>query len=234
LPQFQELYIEWLVRAADYHIIFCDSKIAGYFIVNADKTLLEFYAEPEYISECDSIFQEISISYFDKVYCKSFDPVLLKCCLSRGCNYKIVGTLFRDRTHKEHIDYSGSAPIIASEEDIDLLVSHKDGLYESVAELHYMLTSGMIHMFFDGDVLVGCGYLIRIHENFVYHDIGMWVSTPYRNRGIATKIISYLKKLCDDNKYIPICGCSRDNIPSRKALERNGFISRYDLIEFSM
>lgn len=235
LPEFQELYLEWLVKKANYYTIYHNGNVAGYFIINDDKILLEFYLEQEFIKKCEFVFREILSNYdFRRVYCKSFDSVLLKCCLSLDCKHKVIGTLFRDHINNEYAKTDEFTVKTATEQDTDILISCEDGLYESEDELYYMISNRNILMFYDGNDLAGCGFLIRVHENYRYYDIGMWVNPPFRNRGIATKIISYLKKVCADNAYIPICGCAANNIASRKTLERNGFISKYDLIEFSM
>lgn len=235
LPVFQELYMEWLVKKADCYKIYRNANTAGYFIISADKILLEFYLKQEFIKECENVFQEmLNKCFFKKAYCKSFDSVLLKCCLSLSCKHKVIGTLFRDRIDNDNANLSEFTVKIATRQDIDTLILFKDGLYESEEELCYMVANKIIHMFFDGNDLVGCGFLIKVHDNYEFRDIGMWVNTPFRNSGIAVKIISYLKKVCADNAYIPICGCDKNNIASRKTLEKNGFISKYDLIEFSM
>lgn len=80
--------------------------------------------------------------------------------------------------------------------------------------------------------LIGCGFLIRSMDNREFYDIGMWVNSVYRGKGFATRIISHLKGYCLENNMVPICGCAVDNKASKKTLEKNGFFSKHDLIEF--
>jgi len=36
------------------------------------------------------------------------------------------------------------------------------------------------------------------------------------------------------DEQIPICGCAYDNVGSKKTLEKNGFVSKYKLVEFEI
>ena len=62
----------------------------------------------------------------------------------------------------------------------------------------------------------------------------MWVNSAFRNKGYATRIIANLKGYCLKNNIFLTCGCDIDNIASKKTLEKNGFISKHDLLEFRM
>jgi RimJ/RimL family protein N-acetyltransferase len=71
-------------------------------------------------------------------------------------------------------------------------------------------------------------------ENRDFYDIGMWVNCDFRNKGYAARIIAHLKGYCLEHNVVPICGCAVDNLASRKTLEKNGYISKHDLIEFEI
>jgi len=76
--------------------------------------------------------------------------------------------------------------------------------------------------------------LIRVHADWDYYDIGMWVHPNFRKLGIATVIVSWLKDKYLKNNWKPICGCAIDITGSQKTLEKNGFVSKYKLIEFNV
>ena len=148
--------------------------------------------------------------------------------------YKIIGTLFRDCFETNFYPLEGLTVRTAIESDSSFLLQQEDGLYETSEELARFLKSGNITMFMKENELYGCGYLTRIHEHWDYYDIGMWVNPPFRHQGVAIKIISYLKDLCLRNGWIPICGCAYENVASQRTLERNGFVSKYKLLEFEI
>lgn len=234
LPEFQELYLEMLVEDSEYFSISRDAITIGYAIKTRDNILVEFYLKDEFVPDSQIVFGRIIDSLsITKVYCKSFDHLLLVCCLSYGAAYKIIGTLFRDYLNTKEFPPDGMTIRVADHSDYDFLLQQKDGLYETPEELNKFVNGGNISMFLKDGRLVGCGYLIRVHDRWDCYDIGMWVNPDYRNLGIATQIISYLKNVCLENNWTPQCGCAVDNIASQKTLEKTGFISKHKLIEFS-
>lgn len=234
LPEFQELYLEMLVEDSEYFSISRDAITIGYAIKTRDNILVEFYLKDEFVPDSQIVFGRIIDSLsITNVYCKSFDHLLLVCCLSYGAAYKIIGTLFRDYLNTKEFPPDGMTIRVADHSDYDFLLQQKDGLYETPEELNKFVNGGNISMFLKDGRLMGCGYLIRVHDRWNCYDIGMWVNPDYRNLGIATQIISYLKNVCLENSWRPQCGCAVDNIASQKTLEKNGFISKHKLIEFT-
>ncbi len=230
----QELFLELIVKTADYYIIEQEEAV-GYFIISPQNQLVEYYLINSCIKDCQSLFAKITIEFnFETVYCKSFDSILLKCCLKYAVSYKVIGTLFRDYTPTS-VDVINDFDIKkAIDSDIPLLLQQTDELYESEDELFTMVKNGNILMYCRDSNLIGCGFLIKVIDNRNIYDIGMWVKSAFRKKGFATKIVAHLKGYCLDNSLIPICGCAADNLASRKTLEKNGFFSKHDLIEFQI
>lgn len=159
----------------------------------------------------------------------------MTCCHTFSKSSKLLGTLFRDYTHEISVQVDDSINIrLAQQRDIPHLLTYESDLYETVEELQYTVSGNMVYMFEKNEKLIGCGYLIKILLDKHYYDIGMWVNPDFRHCGYASMIISYLKNYCLSKNYIPVCGCASDNIASRKTLERNGFLSKYCLIEFTV
>lgn len=228
----QELYMELLVEEADYYIIELRD-IIGYFIITQEGVLIEFYLTIDNIRNCQSIFKKIISDYnISRVYCKSFDSVLLKCCLKNSASHKVIGTLFRDFTNTDTDEMEGFSIKTASDTDIHYLLEQTDGLYESEKELMKLVKAGNINMYLFEGQLIGCGFLIKILNKRNFYDIGMWVNPIFRKMGYASRIIANLKGYCLKNNMIPTCGCASDNIASQRVLEKNGFISKHDLVEF--
>lgn len=228
----QELYIEWLVRDSDVYIIDADETI-GYFAVTGENILVEFYLVQSSIKDCENIFEQVIGEFkIEKALCKSFDSVFLKCCLKCSISHEVAGTLFRDFVPTPEDHMSEFLIREATEADKADLLCHTDGLYESESELDFMIQNRNISMYILDNELVGCGFIIKTLENREYRDIGMWVQTKFRNKGYATRIIANLKGYCLRNGMRPVCGCAVDNIASRKTLEKNGYYSKHDLIEY--
>lgn len=234
LPVFQELYMEMLVEESVCYQIEDTGIVFGYASVTKENILVEYYLKEEFIVRNSSIFnfilKELAIT---KVYCKSFDAVLLDSCLLSFKKFGVNGTLFRHYIPTPDFYQNDMVVKTAEEADIPFLLEQKDGLYETPQELETFVNRRCVLMFFKNSSLIGCGYLIKIHPQWDYYDIGMWVNPDYRKQGYAIQIISYLKHLCILNGWKPICGCAFDNIASQKTLEKNGFYSKFKLLEFN-
>jgi predicted acetyltransferase len=235
LPEFQELYLELMIENSSCYKLFVNENQAGYAIKTSENVLIEFYLENHFLPKSPEIFNQIiSELSIEKVYCKSFDYILLTCCLVQSYSYQLIGTLFRD-FFDTTINLSDDFKIKhANESDLPFLLKQQDGLFETPQELEHFVKNNNILLFEKNNNLAGCGFLIRVHKDWNYYDIGMWVNPDYRKRGVATQIIAYLKDTCINNKWKPICGCAIDNIASQKTLEKNGFISKHKLIEFNV
>lgn len=235
LSEFQELYLEMMVEESDYYLLTSNQLDVGYFIKTKSNILVEFYLVDEQIPDCKDVFNSIIRDYsIQSVYCKSFDSLLMDCCLSNSYNYQIIGCLFRDCFKTIDYPLTGLTSRFATMADFDFLLLQEDGLYETTEELKHFVNGGNVIMFMNNNELYGCGYLIKVHPKWDVYDIGMWVNPRFRNRRIATGIISSLKQTCLMNNWKPICGCAYDNVGSKKTLEKNGFVSKYKLVEFEI
>ena len=234
LSEMQELYIEWIVVKSNFYIINNRGEEIGYFIVSKQNSLVELYVDTSCLNAITGIFDDIYNQFnIETVLCKSFDSTLLKCCINRNLKYKPVGHLFRDYVDTIPQDTGEFTKIeFADESDYNDLVKYDCDLYETEEELHFMLKSKFILKYYIADILAGCGFLIKVNEFYNHRDIGMWVDTPYRNKGYATKIISDLKQRCIKDGIQAICGCAVENIASKKVLEKNGFRTKHDLLMF--
>ncbi|MDD2529750.1 MAG: GNAT family N-acetyltransferase [Bacteroidales bacterium] len=242
LPECQECFMEMLVNEGKYYIISINSQKAGYAIASIDKfiaktqdkILIEFYLHDRFIPQSEEVFskilKELSIN---KIYCKSYDALLLSSCFLKSMPYKVFGRLFRlsDSSTKYHIPLLYKHRL-AEIDDYDFLLSQGDELYDTPEELKDLIKQKTITLFYHNDELVGCGYKIPLNSKKEIFDIGMWTNPKYRGKGIATYIISFLKYECIENGKTPICACAKDNTYSMKTLQKNGFISKYNLIEF--
>jgi len=74
----------------------------------------------------------------------------------------------------------------------------------------------------DGQILATGGLLY--HYNPPYGDIFMSVAESHRRRGLGSFLVQELKRTAYELKKIPACRCNIDNIPSRKTLQKAGFV----------
>ena len=73
-----------------------------------------------------------------------------------------------------------------------------------------------------GQVVATGGLLY--HYTPPYGDIYMAVAQSHRRRGLGSFIVQELKRTAYELGKIPACRCNVDNIPSRKTLQKAGFV----------
>jgi GNAT superfamily N-acetyltransferase len=74
----------------------------------------------------------------------------------------------------------------------------------------------------DGTIIATGGVLD--HYNPPYGDIYMEVAEPYQRRGFGAYLVQELKRISRENGMIPCARCSTTNIPSRRTLQKAGFV----------
>jgi RimJ/RimL family protein N-acetyltransferase len=237
LPYSQGLNTEENVWTCHYYKIEMDSAYVGYVCVDSQKTLWEFYL----INSAQIYLQEvfkflIEMNYIVAAESKSFDSLLMSLCFDYHIKASCSAYLFRDDTDIKHLpsglenikirlatkeDSKGLAEINRFAEDVDFFYDlDKEILKEEIFIFHL-----------NGELL-GAGTCKRIYRSLNYYDIGMIVPEKYRRKGLGTYIIIKLKEYCYNNKKIPVCDCYYFNYPSKKTLEKAGFISKHRMVRF--
>jgi GNAT superfamily N-acetyltransferase len=65
---------------------------------------------------------------------------------------------------------------------------------------------------------------ILYHYNPPYGDLFMAVAHSHRRRGLGSFMVQELKRIAYELGKIPACRCNVDNLPSRKTLQKAGFV----------
>ncbi len=75
---------------------------------------------------------------------------------------------------------------------------------------------------------------ILFHYNPPYCDIAMEIDEPFRRRGFGAYLVQELKRLAYERGCIPGARCSPENHPSRKTLQKAGFVPYAHMLNGSM
>lgn len=238
LPLFQELFLELMIKNANYYFINSDNTDIAYAIVSKDGILLEFYFISSHNNEALAVFETTCNRLNVKeIYCKSFDKTLMWLCETKHLQVNTLGLLFRDFKKRDiQLDTSISYHY-ANEADISKLMSQDESineLFETEEQLRQFITIEKVVLFEKQAEFIGCGMIIRTHKNWNYCDLGVWVHPNHRNLGIGTQIILRLKHLAESAGFIPSCGCAIDNVASHNTIKRSGFKSNYKMLSYTL
>ena len=65
---------------------------------------------------------------------------------------------------------------------------------------------------------------ILFHYNRPFGDIYMEVEEPFRGKGLGPFLVQELKRVCYEGGHVPAARCAPDNVASRRALQKAGFV----------
>ena len=116
--------------------------------------------------------------------------------------------------------------------DLPFLISQDDEVFEPKEHLEVNVNRKEIIICEKNSLIVGCGFLTQIAEDFDYFDLGVWVNPDHRRKGYAVWIMQYMRSLCLNSGWVPICGCSAENHASQKMLSKIGYVCNHKLLEF--
>jgi hypothetical protein len=236
LPEFQELFIEMMISKSDFYLFQLENKEIGYAIINNEGVLIEFYVEKKYVPESNIIFnlvlKELSVT---EIYCKTFDLLLLSVCILNTLEYSVIGILFRDYT-KAKVEKDLNLQMVKVDLSYKELLLRQDDslkeLYETEELLVEFIQNENVFTFYKNKELVGCGMVIKTNIDWDYCDLGVWVNQKHRGCSFGAQILIKLREFALDNNLKPSCGCAIENLASQRTIEKSGFVSRYQLVNF--
>ena len=236
LTEFQELFLEIMITDSDFYLLQTNNVNIGYAIKNSDGVLIEFYVVNEYVSSSNGIFRQVLKELsIDKVYCKSFDNFLLSNCLLNSFPYKVIGVLYRDYV-ESLVETDTKIKMQKSDfSSVNFLLNQDSSikeLFETEEQLIEYINNENVFEFYRNEEFIGCGMVLRTNSDWIFCDLGVWVSPQKRRQGVGTQIILNLRSFAIKNDMKPSCGCAIENVASQKAIEKSGFVSKYKLIEF--
>lgn len=222
----------------------------------------DFSYQTKVNERCNELFKTIlSECKIEQILCKSFDMQLMNCCNANRLPHTVQGILYREfsaplsspennshitaSTHltdnsrladnfvaNNFLDSANAVMRYAQIGDLPFLISQDDEVFEPKEHLEVNVNRKEIIICEKNSLIVGCGFLTRIAEDFDYFDLGVWVNPDHRRKGYAVWIMQYMRSLCLNSGWVPICGCSAENHASQKMLSKIGYVCNHKLLEF--
>ncbi len=173
-------------------------------------TIFEFYLRPEaraHAFDCFEAFLAASKARFFEV--QSSDSLLLVMLHAYGRNVATESIVFFDGATTFHTCPGAQLLLQTSAENARACLEARQGGPEWTLEC-------------DGQSVAKGGILF--HYNRPYGDIYMNVEEPFRRRGFGSYLVQELKREAYAMGAIPAARCNPTNIPSRRTLQKAGFV----------
>jgi GNAT superfamily N-acetyltransferase len=177
---------------------------------NGKPTLFEFYVLPQHRSFCFDLFEALlSVSEPRFMEIQSNDPLLAVMLHTYARDIASESIVFHDKARTMLSADGATLRRITSEEETRAHIEQRQGGPQWVLEL-------------DGNVVAQGGILF--HYNRPYGDIYMEVAEAFRRRGLGSYLVQELKRAAYDLGSVPCARCNPANLPSRRTLQKAGFI----------
>lgn len=173
-------------------------------------TIYELYITPEYRTRAFALFEALAgSSGAVHMEVQSNDLLLAAMLHTFGRDVWSEAIVFRDHVKTSLSADGATLREVTTPDQTRRAIEARAGATEWVLER-------------DGKV-VGRGSIL-FHYNRPYGDVAMDVEEPFRRQGWGAYLVQELKRIAYELGAIPGARCSRDNVASRKTLQRAGFI----------
>jgi len=224
---------ERILHSSFYEISYNANKV-GYFAVNSNYCLTQFYLDMFHYKHSQEIFKQIITEYSIKsILVPTCDEFLLSLVLDYDFKVEKQAYLFQD--NKEHIitdklyqDGQFQYAVLEDVKQIEMVCS------EFIDRVEERIAKGEIFTFYKEDTLLGVGIAEQSKLLPGYVSIGMFTNAQYRQKGIGRTIIHHLKEWSYKNSLNPISGCWYYNTLSKLTLESAGMVTKTRLLNIKV
>ncbi len=173
-------------------------------------TILEFYVLPEHRTRAFDLFEAfLEASGARLMEIQSSDALLAMMLHTYAHGIVSEAIVFRDGFTTAFPANGAVLQPLTSDEEVRASIAERQGGPEFLLQV-------------DGKPAGKGGILF--HYNPPYGDVYMDIEEPFRGRGLGRYLVQELKRQAYEIGSIPAARCNRDNRPSRKTLQRAGFI----------
>jgi GNAT superfamily N-acetyltransferase len=173
-------------------------------------TILEFYVLPDHRSRAFDLFEAfVEASGARLMEIQSSDTLLAVMLHTYARDVMSEAIVFRDGFTTALPANGAVLQPLTSDADVRASIAERQGGPEF-----------LLHV--DGKPAGKGGILF--HYNAPYGDVYMDIEEPFRGRGFGSYLVQELKRQTYDIGAIPAARCNRDNRPSRKTLQKAGFV----------
>lgn len=237
-------YWETAVIARALHFkIWVDGRALGYFAVDKQKRLLQFYA----LEQADALFTAVFESeWVATAVASTIDPAHLSLCLDRQQSVSVNSYLFHDDrpVEPELPAYPQAQFRLTTMAELAELAEFntRNNEFEDTETIEELFKTRLKYarllierqqsfLLVDGTTILGIGEYRPSQSQPPFADIGMITDREHRQKGVGTFILAQLKQHCYQQNLQPICSCAANNFASRKTIEKAGLVTRHRILD---
>ncbi|WP_342478350.1 GNAT family N-acetyltransferase [Paenibacillus sp. FSL H7-0350] len=227
-------FLEDHILASDFYVICDEIREIGYFAIHDGQLLTQFYIQPSYVKDAQTLFSQVIEQYRVKsLFVPTCDELFLSLALDKDFQLTKQAYFFQDSQLKIPENESYKSDVFAPATLDELLpIQHMCG--EFLDQYEKRIVNGELFTYYRGATLMGIGVLEKSKMLHGLASIGMFTNEAYRKQGIGKSIILKLKKWCYSHDLSPVCGCWYYNEASKRTLENAGMITTTRLLNIKV
>ncbi|OED63219.1 GNAT family N-acetyltransferase [Vibrio splendidus ZS-139] len=236
------------VPISDHYGFYEDDTLVGYCVLNGEGYLLQFYLAPTTSTHIEDLFTlivENNSSVIGKVkgaFVSTAEPQYLSLCVDNTESFKVNAMMYRqnflansdcDSGRIEEIEMS-----LATEQQLDQLVEFASTTIGAPKEWLTGYYSNLIARqelwgYWESDDILATGECRKFDEHQTqFADLGMIIAQEERGKGLATRVIHFLKQHANSQGLEAMCSTESSNIGAQKAITRAGLSSKHRILQF--
>ena len=213
---------------------------AGYFCVNDEGRLLQFYVVAPFENVAAELFAAVvARDEVQGAMVSTADHLFLGLCLDIQKAVRVHSYLYRDHHRGESALAEGAEASfdVVEAGELDAITELQRASLDQdpgdwlVGYLENLIARRELHALRLGGEILGTGEARVSGSQPPFADLGVITMRRHRRRGVATHVLWRLKQLCYDRELVPICSTTAENVGARQAIAKAGFVSRHRILE---
>lgn len=232
-----DMYDEGIIPSYDFYQISIENGICGFFAMNDEKTLIQFYLKESERENEISIFDEIiELKGIKKALSYTNDPQFYAQCLRKASSKEHRDFMFHEaEAIAPHQPFENILMEAPKDNQLEEILLYFKGIGMAGDWLRYYLMERIdtksILLFRYKDIIIGTGEMRPSKSSAGYANVGMTVSSDYRGRGLGRYILSTMRKLANESGLKAICSTDHNNTASYNTILKSGFTCYHNIEE---
>jgi len=236
------------VPMSDHFGFYENGNLVGYCVLNGEGYLLQFYLAPTASTHIENLFPlivENNSSVIGEVkgaFVSTAEPQYLSLCVDNTESFKVNAMMYRqnsqarsdcDSDHIEEIEMN-----LATEEQLEQFVEFASSAIGAPKEWLTGYYSNLIARqelwgYMENNHVLATGECRKFDEHQTqFADLGMIVAQQERGKGLATRVLNFLKQHANSQGLEAMCSTESSNIGAQKAITRAGLSSKHRILQF--
>lgn len=232
-----------VANAEHFSLLFRKERV-GYCVIDGQNRLLQFYVNNPALAD-DLFACVLDTGYVATAVAATLDPPYLSLCLDRQKKVAINTYLFHDHAPvslpspypeaefrlatpahlHDLVEFYGRNDEYEDQQNIAASFGNRLGYAQA------LIARQQVFLLQTQEAIVAIGECRLSQSQPTVADLGMIVDVAHRRRGLGAYILTRLKTHAIHHGRQPICSCAADNIPSRKTIEKAGFVTQHRLLD---